>query len=1131
MHCKTDSIIPTKNKRACIYYAMLIFAVSCSCLGQKSQGVHIDETTLSEEWRWVEFTTESGLPSDQINSLVETSDGNIWVGTAAGVAWYDGYFWNPIDPSLGLPQQPVSSLDRWMNSIVVKFEDGSIYRGNKNGFRYIDLKGKFPNEIVPFGYDRLLFRVDTLIYFYEEGKIKIFDPSRNLIAKVSNVPHLFMTKGDNVWLNTPKGLYKWVNTAWRCRMQAIMGELSINCLIEDEKGTGLASIGNPFGVRGLWEWYKQSQPVLNPTEKGDWIKAMDIAPNGQVLALYRSGEILIRDLGKWAELTPLPPQMKNIEFLQFRANGDLWVGARRGLFLFNQHSTRWTYVKQNPPFKNRVLEVMKTKDGSLWLATADGVEIHTADGKIENITNINGQPIYEVTGLVEDDEGNVWISSGSSLDGTYRWDGSSWKYYRVDKKIQWLRFHKIRKDRHGRLWFLRLSKEFSIETDTVGVYIYENKKFRPFGKSEGLLSDRVYAFAERGDGALWFGTSKGVSCLKEGAWTHWTVDTELKMKYIFTLAIDHENQVWFADRSSGVAYIDMRGDVKHFTTKDGLPSNKIWDLAVDPLGRLWVTTEAGLCSYNHGIWNTFDSRSGLTTAHLWPVYPAPDKIYVGTTGSGLAILNLQECDDLPPKITLFKPVVEGNTVLLRFLPIAFWGKPSPNDILTRYRSNDSKWSEWSTSHSFTLDGFEPGEYSYQVQAKNLFGDFDVIGKTGYFSIAPPLYMRPNVWIPTVTLIFIVVYLGAAYIIRKRKHDRALRESETKFRCLIESTFEGIAISQDGIVLDVNESLTKMLEYTSSELKSKSLVNWTTKESHELFLKNITAESEKPFEVQLVRKDTSIIWVEIIARTIPYEGRKASVIAIRNITERKQDEKKLFEYQGQLRSLASELSITEERERRRMAAFLHDSIGQLLAFCKIKLGSLQLLTSAGKDDKGLREIREFIEQAIQNTRSLTFDLSPPILYELGFEAAVESLAEQMEGQHGIRITVVNDKNPKPLNNELRVLLYSAVRELLANVVKHARAQKVEISLSKGDDSIRIDVSDNGKGFNPSVIAVTGAKSTGFGLFNIKENLHHFGGNLEIHSVKGRGTRVSITAPLHNAENITLEKIYEHSNRIS
>jgi hypothetical protein len=153
----------------------------------------------------------------------------------------------------------------------------------------------------------------------------------------------------------------------------------------------------------------------------------------------------------------------------------------------------------------------------------------------------------------------------------------------------------------------------------------------------------------------------------------------------------------------------MRGNVKHFTTQDGLPSNNVWDLAVDPLGRLWVTTEAGLCSYNHGIWNTFDSRSGLTTAHLWPVYPTPDKIYIGTTGTGLAILNLRECDDLPPKLTLFKPVVEGNTVLLRFLPIAFWGKPSPNDILARYRLNDSKWSEWSTSHSFTLDGFEPGE--------------------------------------------------------------------------------------------------------------------------------------------------------------------------------------------------------------------------------------------------------------------------------------------------------------------------------------------------------------------------------------------------------------------------------------
>jgi signal transduction histidine kinase len=277
------------------------------------------------------------------------------------------------------------------------------------------------------------------------------------------------------------------------------------------------------------------------------------------------------------------------------------------------------------------------------------------------------------------------------------------------------------------------------------------------------------------------------------------------------------------------------------------------------------------------------------------------------------------------------------------------------------------------------------------------------------------------------------------------------------------------------------------------------------ESHAVVEGRRFSEEEKPYEILGIKKDGSTIWVEVIANKVPSEGPSYRVVAVRDISERKRAEERLLAYQEQLRSMASELSITEERERRRMAALLHDSIGQALAFCKIKVGALQQKGASGEVlEKQLREIRELLEQAIRSTRTLTFDLSPPVLHEIGIEPALEALAERIQEQHGIRCTFRDDGSPKSLWPDLRTLLYHAARELLTNVVKHARAGNVAVSIRSEDNSIMIEVCDDGVGF-----AQQG--TGGFGLFSIRERLRRLGGRLEIEPGIGRGTRAVIIAP--------------------
>jgi signal transduction histidine kinase len=234
---------------------------------------------------------------------------------------------------------------------------------------------------------------------------------------------------------------------------------------------------------------------------------------------------------------------------------------------------------------------------------------------------------------------------------------------------------------------------------------------------------------------------------------------------------------------------------------------------------------------------------------------------------------------------------------------------------------------------------------------------------------------------------------------------------------------------------------------------------------------------------------------------------------KNRQDRIQAEEKLRVYQKKLRSLASQLSLTEERERRRIATELHDRIGQSLVFSKIKLKSMQESAQTDLEKKQLGEICDMVDQIIQDTRTLTFDLSSPILYEMGFEAAISDwLTDHIEKEHGLHAVFEDDGKPKPLNDDVRVLLFNAVRELLINIVKHAGAKNVKVSTRRENDHIRILVEDDGIGFSYSESPLYVKEKGGFGLFSIRERLNHLGGTLTIKSEPGRGTRVTLVTPL-------------------
>jgi signal transduction histidine kinase len=218
------------------------------------------------------------------------------------------------------------------------------------------------------------------------------------------------------------------------------------------------------------------------------------------------------------------------------------------------------------------------------------------------------------------------------------------------------------------------------------------------------------------------------------------------------------------------------------------------------------------------------------------------------------------------------------------------------------------------------------------------------------------------------------------------------------------------------------------------------------------------------------------------------------------------------HKRQLRSMASHHTISEERERRKLAVYLHDNICQSLGVAKMKLDALRESGSSSDFMAPLDEVTQILKSTIQDVRSVMVDLSPPVLHELGFEAALEWLAEQFHEQNKIPCGYENDDQPKPLDEDVRILLFQSVRELLINIIKHAQASRAKMSVLRKEDNIYVVVEDNGVGFKTSNYGSPMVVASGFGFFSIRERLSSIGGHMEIKSWKGKGSRVTLVAPL-------------------
>lgn len=207
----------------------------------------------------------------------------------------------------------------------------------------------------------------------------------------------------------------------------------------------------------------------------------------------------------------------------------------------------------------------------------------------------------------------------------------------------------------------------------------------------------------------------------------------------------------------------------------------------------------------------------------------------------------------------------------------------------------------------------------------------------------------------------------------------------------------------------------------------------------------------------------------------------------------------------------QLALVQERERRRIARGLHDVVGHSLALARMQLAQLLATEPIAERREALEKIAELLGRAVEETRSLTFELSSLVLCELGLEPALRSLGERVAGLQGFRFDFTSDRRPKPLSEDAETILYRVVEELLVNAAKHSQARAIELAVERVEEFVCIAVEDDGVGFD---VAAVGPQLVGLGLPGVRQLLHHLGGRLEIDSTPGLGTRVSVLVPVRS-----------------
>jgi signal transduction histidine kinase/ligand-binding sensor domain-containing protein len=774
-------------------------------------------------------------------------------------------------------------------------------------------------------------------------------------------------------------------------------------------------------------------------------------------------------------------------------NGVIWLSAADGRFAKlsggRWSKVLWAHAEQAASSKRDDLAfTYRDFRGNLWniaIASDPG-------GFLVEYLSLSSRRQHRrilFNSFYEDREGSIWLPTDGQ--GLYRVRKQAVSVLSKEDGLPDRNIYPIYQDRAGAIW---------IGTWNRGLARFSAGKFTTFSSAQGLISIRIDAISEDRDGVLWVATDRGLYRMRDGRFE--LVDNEILRGREDMRAIhqDPKGTLWFGTGQGLFRYRDRSWSV--VTAKDGLANDDARVIIDGRGGNLWIGGYGGLTSLYHGQFKRWTEADGLPSNSIRSLYEdSAGVLWIGTYDGGLGRLQNGKLTRYTVRDGLFN---NGVFQILEDSRGYLW--MSCNRGI--YRISKSELNEFAMGKRHTVssisygksDGMRTAEcngglWPAGIRAHN--GELWFPTQDGV-AVIDPEHVQVNRRPPPVVIESISVD-G-----RSSSPDKALRIPPGRENLEIEYT-----------ALSLIDSGQIRFKYQLVGLDRDWVDAYTRRTAYyphlppgEYDFRVIAANSDGVWNMDGRQVHISVLppfyrtWWFVMLALLTAVG--AVYLAWQNRVSQLERAKEVQE------AFSRQLIASQESERKRIAAELHDSLGQHLLIIK-NWATLALrgLGGASPSEEPLTEISSTASQAIDEVRGIAYNLRPYQLEKLGLTTAIQDLVDQVAAASAIRFTTEVDRVDGAFPKDVEISIYRMVQESLNNTVRHSQATEARVLVTRQAGSVKLVIQDNGRGFTPPDGRAPAPGRNGFGLLGIAERARMLGGQVAIQSAPGAGTTISIS----------------------
>ncbi|HWW89012.1 MAG TPA: two-component regulator propeller domain-containing protein [Vicinamibacterales bacterium] len=763
----------------------------------------------------------------------------------------------------------------------------------------------------------------------------------------------------------------------------------------------------------------------------------------------------------------------------------LWIATARGL-------TRWangrfiTYGTHDGLGGRAINVVYHDHEGTLWIGTESGL-YRFRDGHFQAYTQSDGLPDDGVLSIYQDPDGNVWI--GTRAGGLVQFRDPRFRTYTPKEGLAGWSAAVVSSNPAGEVW---------VGSDG-GLSHLVNGSFLSEPRTALLANAGIRAISQDARGDIWLGSRQGLWRLSPSALTHWTTADGLANDNVFAILPDRLGNIWIGTLSGGLSVLRDN----HFTTytmRDGLPDNDVLRLFEDRAGVMWIGTRSGgISRFEHGHFTNWSTHDGLGNNHVLAFYEDREgHLWIGTHGGGLTryanghFRTVTSRDGLAANLA-YQIVEDDHANLWMCSGLGIY-RASLREL------NDFADGRITAVSSFAY-GVDDGMLSRDCNGGSPGGTKTPDGTMwfpttrGLVSVDPTRQNNqpPFVAIEAVTIDRQPTIADAPVRLEPGQHDLEIAYTALSWSRSQHVKFKYRLAGLNPTWIEAGGQRTAYYSrlppgrYTFTVIADNGDGVW-----------NLEGRS-LPVTVEPAFYQTSWFTAGTVMTLV---GLIAFAWRIRVL--------QFTRAQTAQQAFSRELIASQERERQRIAAELHDSLGQHLLVIKNHAVLHAMQPPAAAVEQAFTDIGDLVSDTIDEVRAISWNLRPSHLDQLGLRTALIVLTEKMTIYGRLTIRHAIDPCDHLLPSEHEILVYRIVQECLTNVVRHAEATEATVSLRRDEHSLSIEIRDNGQGFE--VQPRPYMKQEGFGLAGIAERVHMLGGRHRIASVPGEGTIVSITLDL-------------------